>query len=235
MEWMWRSRLVLFVLFFFAVSSAIFAQDSTVVNEPESQVQLREFDQKRWENLTKDVDYTESIKKKKKKRKSNFSLPNLNINVTFLKVVLITLVAGALIFLLWKIFGDAKFLNNQKIKNGDFSFLDEAEEDLENSDLENFLKEALANRQYKVAVRIYYLMVIKELMLGNHIVWEKNKTNFEYVDEMREKKEFEHFRSLTNAFEIVWYGDVEIEEKDFAVLSPSFGSFINTIRKNGQK
>ena len=149
-----------------------------------------------------------------------------------LKVVVISIVLVALIFLLYKIFGNAKFLNNQKIKTGDFSLLDEAEENLEIADLEKFLKDALDKKQYKLAVRIYYLMVLKELMFRNFIVWKKNKTNFEYLNEMRERTQFNHFHSLTKAFEIVWYGDLELEEKDFASLSPSFRKFIQSVQGN---
>lgn len=242
MEWMWRIRALIFILLISNVDA--FAQDSnsivaesetiTEVKKNEPQAELKKFDKKRWENLTKDLDYNEAVKKKEKE-KEPLSLPKFNFNPMVVKVVVVTLVIIALVFLLWKIFGNAKFLKNQKIKGGEFSFLDDAEENLEESDLERFLRDALEKKQYKVAVRIYYLMSIKELMQQNFIVWKKNKTNFEYLTEMRERKEFEHFRSLTRAFEIVWYGDVEIEEKEFIVLSPSFSNFINSIRSNGQK
>ncbi len=242
MEWMWRIRAFLFILLTYTTSA--FAQDSTVVigesdtitevKQSEPNIELKKFDEKRWENLTKDLDYNEAVKKKEKP-KDPLEMPKFNFNPMAVKVVVVTVVIIALVFLLWKIFGNTKFLKNKKTKGGEFSFLDEAEENLEESDLERFLREALEKKQYKVAVRIYYLMSIKELMQQNFIVWKKNKTNFEYLTEMRERKEFEHFRSLTRAFEIVWYGDVEIEEKEFIVLSPSFNSFINSIRSNGQK
>lgn len=242
MEWMWRIRALLFILLtltagaFAQDSAAVIAESDTIaeVKRSEPAVELKKFDEKRWENLTKDLDYNESVKKKEKE-KDPLAMPKFNLNPMVVKVVVVTLVIIALVFLLWKIFGNAKFLKNQKIKGGEFSFLDEVEENLEESDLERFLREALEKKQYKIAVRIYYLMSIKELMQQNFIVWKKNKTNFEYLTEMRERKEFEHFRSLTRAFEIVWYGDVEIEEKEFTVLSPSFSSFINSIRSNGQK
>ncbi len=231
MEWMWRIRLLLLLLLF---SAKAFAQDSSfVVIEKENAVELKKFDEKRWEKLTKNLDYNEEIKKKKKS--SDLSLPDFNVNQDVVKIVVVSMVILALVFLLWKIFGNTKFLNNRKIKSGEFSFLDEAEENLEGSDLDRFLKDALDKKQFKVAVRIYYLMSIKELMRQNFIVWKKNKTNFEYITEMRERKEFEHFCSLTRAFEIVWYGDVEISESEYAVLSPSFGTFINSIRSYGQE
>ncbi len=242
MEWMRRSRALLFILLTF--STVAFTQDSTTiiaesdtineVKKSEPNVELKKFDEKRWENLTKDLNYNEAVKKKEK-AKDSLSMPKFNFNPVVVKVVVVTLVIIALVFLLWKIFGNAKFLKNKKIKEGEFSFLDEAEDNLEESDLDRFLREALEKKQYKVAVRIYYLMSIKELMQQNYIMWKKNKTNFEYLTEMRERKEFEHFRSLTRAFEVVWYGDLDIEEKEFVILSPSFTSFINSIRSNGQK
>lgn len=231
---MWRNDFLKILLLCFVFTGKVLAQDTSSAKvDTETSVKLNEFDQKRWNSLTKDLDYTETLKKKKQERP--FSLPGFNLNQTAIKIVLIVIVIGALTFLLWKIFGNTKFLKNRKIKTGDFSMLDEAEENLEISDLESFLKDALSKKQYKIAVRIYYLMTIKELMLHNFIVWKKNKTNFEYLSEMSEKKEFDQFHTLTRAFEIVWYGDVEPDEKDFAVLSPTFGNFINSIRNNGQK
>lgn len=260
MEWMWRSRIcsplllravrgeavvrVVKCIILILSTSTAFAQDTTAViaqsstitevKKTEPNVELKKFDEKRWENLTKDLDYNETVKKKEKE-KDPLSMPKFNFNPMVVKVVVVTLVIIALVFLLWKIFGNAKFLKNKKIKGGEFSFLDEAEDNLEESDLERFLREALEKKQYKIAVRIYYLMTIKELIQQNYIVWKKNKTNFEYLTEMRDRKEFDHFRSLTRAFEIVWYGDVEIQENEFSKLSPSFSSFINSIRSNGQK
>ena len=147
MEWMWRTSTLLFILLTFC--SVVFGQDSTAVlaeietitevKKTEPSVELKKFDEKRWQNLTKDLNYNEAVKKKEKE-KEPFSMPKFNFNPMVVKVVVVTLVIIALVFLLWKIFGNAKFLKNQKIKGGEFSFLDEAEENLEDSDLERFLR-----------------------------------------------------------------------------------------------
>lgn len=232
MEWMWRNKLLLLLL------SPVFAfsQDSVIVSEAKTtKTELRNFDEKRWEKLNKNLDYTENIKKKKKRNYDYFNFPDLNINPTLLKIGLVTLVICALVFLLYKILGDTKFLKNTKVKTGDFSLLDEAEENLETADLEKFLREALAQKQFKSAVRIYYLMILKELFQRGFIKWKKGKTNYEYLSEMSDRKEFAYFQSLTKAFEIVWYGDVEITESDYAAISPSFNNMITRLRENGQK
>ena len=98
----------------------------------------------------------------------------------------------------------------------------------------------LQNRKYVVVlmvvaialifvIRLFYLQIIKELSLRNWIQYEKDKTNFSYVAELRAKKEYHTFRDLTTAFEIVWYSDALIEARHFEKLSPLFRQFIERL------
>lgn len=109
--------------------------------------------------------------------------------------------------------------------------LNQIEDNLHESDLEKALRLALDAKDYRMAIRLYYLSIIKELSMRNWIKWKRDKTNGQYVSEMMEKPEGNTFRQLTIAFERTWYGDEDIALKHFELLSPQFQNFINSLKK----
>jgi hypothetical protein len=109
--------------------------------------------------------------------------------------------------------------------------LENIEDNLHESDLERALRLALEAQDYRLAIRIYYLTIIKELSLKDMIKWKRDKTNGQYVREMLEKPEGTAFRSLTVSFERAWYSNETIMLKHFEALNPQFQSFISAIKK----
>ena len=65
---------------------------------------------------------------------------------------------------------------------------------LENDPLDIYLKKALENKEYKIAIRIYYLKVLKSLQQQGKIYWKKYKTNRHYENEMLEQEDYAQFK-----------------------------------------
>lgn len=196
---------------------------------------VRKFDQDKWKTLTKNLDYNEKkepkeVKKDKEvskdsKSTSNFSLPAIPAYVFYILIILV------LVIILIKLFDlDLRF--NKKIKPSSSINIELMDEEIHESDLERHLKEALAKKDYKLSIRIYYLMVLKELTFKNWITWKKDKTNREYLLEMYKKSNYTTFKNITNIFENVWYGDKEVNETEFNSLSINFKNYIDVIRKS---
>lgn len=82
---------------------------------------------------------------------------------------------------------------------------------IQETDLEKFLREALALGNYNQAVRIYYLQVIKDLSQKEAISWSREKTNRDYLREMRNHALSADFRSATLTYEEVWYGNLALD------------------------
>ena len=178
-------------------------------------------DSKKWENISKGYDFTENFKNRKPKKPKQpknrnsepFFYPEV-IKYVIATIILIGLLI-LLIFLLISIYkeGREKFstnLSNQPI------------EGIENADLDAFLKQALNNGSFKEAIRIRYLILLKTLNTLRFVIWKKDKTNGNYVNEMYGKVGFDLFRMLTLNFERVWYGEKEINENDYLNLIPVF-------------
>ena len=107
--------------------------------------------------------------------------------------------------------------------------LDNLDEYLHETDLDRFLREALEKSDYPLAVRIYYLQIIKSLSEKNAIKWSREKTNRDYLRETREYRLGESFRVATRAYERVWYGNQTLSATDYARLEPEFKNLLSAI------
>ena len=139
--------------------------------------------------------------------------------------VVIILLAAALVYFL-----SANVKGDKSVKTDlEFDLLHMEEAVLE-SDFDRFLRLALEGNDYRVAVRILFLRLLQKLHESEWIIWKKNKTNQDFLNEVRNRENYIQFRDLTLAFEIVWYGDQKITKEQFDQLEYLFNSFQNNLK-----
>jgi hypothetical protein len=109
--------------------------------------------------------------------------------------------------------------------------LDELEANLETVDLDPHLQKAIDNKEFTLAIRLYYLSILKELTLSNWIRWKKEKTNQHYLFELKENNHFAAFQQVTLIFERVWYGKSNFDETAFNSVQPAFKDFLFRLKK----
>lgn len=80
-------------------------------------------------------------------------------------------------------------------------------EDLHGLDLDTLLTQAEDARNYRLAVRLGYLRVLRQLSDKGFIRWQPDKTNHDYLYDLPTGPLPEAFRELTRQFEYVWYGE----------------------------
>ncbi len=215
--------LILFLLLFFFSAKSAAGED------------LRKFDREEWEDMTEGVDYTEEQKPPEDLNSNPIELPGQSSWFgdagPVLQIVLYVLIGALIIFILYKLIKSNIFVRNKKVSAKKVFSIEDADEHIHESDLERFLRESLENKDYRQAVRIYYLMVIRGLSMKNLINWQKDKTNFQYLMEVRKSDLYTGFSDLTLFYEQIWYGNAMIEENIFNKLSPVFKSFIEEINK----
>jgi hypothetical protein len=90
------------------------------------------------------------------------------------------------------------------------------------TELELMLEKALQKEDYREAIRVYFIFIIRGLIVKDWIEWEKEKTNFSYLTEMRDKPLSVEFESTVSVYEIVWYGKRELTKEEYKVLEPRF-------------
>lgn len=99
------------------------------------------------------------------------------------------------------------------------------------SELELRLEEAIRNQDYRKAIRIYFIFIIRGLSERKWIAWEKEKTNFAYLNEMRQNNLYQAFDESVILYEIVWYGKRKVDVDTYKKLEPTFKSLIQKIEK----
>ena len=92
-------------------------------------------------------------------------------------------------------------------------------------DFDQLIEEAVAARDYRRAIRLLYLKTLKTLAGQTLIDWQRDKTNHEYISELRAPVLRPAFAELTRLFEYVWYGDFAVDESAFGRLRHAFARF----------
>ena len=97
------------------------------------------------------------------------------------------------------------------------------------TELQKLLQEALTKKDYRGAIRIYFIFIVRDLAEKKWIRWEKEKTNFHYLREMAGRPEYDDFNKSVSYFEIIWYGKRELDENKFQQIKPNFTKFLDRL------
>ena len=104
------------------------------------------------------------------------------------------------------------------------------DEDIHESDFEVLLQRAIINKEYRLAIRYYYLSVLKLLSDKKMIEYHKDKTNSEYLFELENKMTRSQFSYLSYVFTYVWYGEFAVDENAFKLAEQKYQSFKNSLK-----
>lgn len=107
------------------------------------------------------------------------------------------------------------------------------EEHIEKIDLDQFIKEALAQKDYRLAVRYMYLRTLKQLSWHQLIEWHFDKTNCDYYREISDASLKENFRKVSYLYDYIWYGEFPLDEIGFQSAKKDFDRLTKTIGHAG--
>jgi hypothetical protein len=188
---------------------------------------IRRFDKDEWTKIVKGIKYNEEPVEARAEQQ-----PIRPWSGAVLRAVAYTIIAGIVILLIYYVvrYVSVDKIQRTKIETGDF---EKAVEDIETLDIGRLLEQAKRDGNYKLAVRLYYLDLLKKLNERGAIAWKKDKTNREYLAELFSGNFFfEDIRRLTLSYEAVWYGDHNLMADSFDRLATQFESIRSKI---GQK
>lgn len=209
-----------FLILFLMLSGLSFGQDSLATD-----ISVRKFDEKRWKEIVGNMNYQEEPEEKEQPQKEDdkegFSFPSFSISPQLLQAISFALVFALFAFILYYVSTNTKLSQkNRKVKPVDMTV---PVENIEELDIEGLLRDSLANGDLRLAVRIHYLLLLKNLNDAGLITWKKNKTNRDYLSELYGRNAcYDDVRSLTLAYEVVWYGEHSVSSELFQRLSGDF-------------
>ena len=129
-----------------------------------------------------------------------------------------------MVFLFYTYF-NGKDIGRSKTKNKKTGLdieIDQLEKDLPDSELDPILVRAEKAENYRLAIRLRYLMVIQKLSEKEIIKWKKDKTNGQYARELRGTEYEQHFRMLTRIFESLWYGQSTLNKQEYLLVDNDY-------------
>jgi hypothetical protein len=108
--------------------------------------------------------------------------------------------------------------------------LDEGEEQPETDDIFkiNYRREidrAVSQQNYRLAIRLMYLQLLKHLADKNIIHYRQEHTNFDYLMQLNSTAYYHDFQRLTRHYEYSWYGQFEVPGSAFETIRSEFENF----------
>ncbi|MDQ6610593.1 MAG: hypothetical protein M3Y85_12315 [Bacteroidota bacterium] len=103
-------------------------------------------------------------------------------------------------------------------------------EDIFSLNFDNEIARSSASKNYRLAVRFWYLYMLKQLSEKNLINYSNEKTNSDYLNTLSGGVYYKDFFKLTRNFEYIWYGQFPLSEEGYSLLQKEFASFKNSLR-----
>jgi hypothetical protein len=96
----------------------------------------------------------------------------------------------------------------------------------------NYQKEldrATAGKDYRLAIRLMYLRLLKSSAEKNIIQYAQERTNFDYLSQVHKTSYYNEFFRLTRNFEYAWYGKFTVTDQAFEKIKDDFDNFNNKL------
>jgi len=150
----------------------------------------------------------------------------------FIFNILPYLILGILLFFLIRFFlkVNSRTLTTGQKENAGFQFTED-EQIIKNEDINALINNAIAQQNYRLAIRYYYLLSLKLLTEKQIIVWQQEKTNEDYITEIESETLKNNFKNITRIYDYVWYGEFNVDQLRFESLKLPFETLNHSIKQ----
>lgn len=139
--------------------------------------------------------------------------------VKYLPYLVLLFILGLSIYLFAKANPGKNYLKNQS--KGKI-FLSDEEKILKKDNIRHLIDKALQEADYRLAIRYYYLLILKKLKDDKYINYQYEKTNTDYIAEIKPKELKNQFHQITRLYEYIWYGDFSVNKSQYQVAEGDF-------------
>ena len=163
-----------------------------------------------------------------------FSLSNKETSMNFVEVLMKVLAVLVVIFVIYLIVKSIMNKEGRWIfgKNSDKKIIDytEIEKNIHSIDFEKLIKNTLKSGEKRLSIRYYYLWLLKKMSHNEIIVWDIEKTNSDYLYEIKNQNQKEEFAYLSYLYNYIWYGEFNMDDDTFTKAKNSFEKAIQAIK-----
>jgi len=104
------------------------------------------------------------------------------------------------------------------------------EQNLSSADFNKLTKEAEKNSNYRLAVRYYYLWLLKKLTAAEIIEYDVEKTNSDYQNEITQTSLKSDFSYTSYLYNYIWYGEFDVNKDEFDQAKHAFTDLLKSIK-----
>lgn len=140
--------------------------------------------------------------------------------ISSLSYVTGALILAALIFAFYNFTKTGKTKKEKTPKTEEDNI--ETVEGLYQADFSTRITAAESSGNFRLALRYYYLRLLQEFSRQSLIRYEKNKTNKQYAEEVKNHKWGTDFRLATHYYNFVWYGERPLDGDAYQSLITHF-------------
>jgi hypothetical protein len=153
-----------------------------------------------------------------------FDFDGPKIAMPYLKYIMGALAIIIIVYGIIKYLGNDLRLFGKEAKSVDIPY-SESLENIHEISFDEEIERAMAQHNYKLAVRLLYLRSLKQLSDAQLIHWQIEKTNSAYLNELTDSAQRQSFGIITTQFEYVWYGDFPVDGRSFQNIYTLFQDF----------
>ncbi len=106
--------------------------------------------------------------------------------------------------------------------------------DIENNihvaDFKSLIEIAESEKNYRLAVRYYYLWLLRSLTNAQLIDYDVEKTDSDYLYELQSKDNRDQFSYTSYLYNYIWYGEFDVNTQQFDKAKHAFTTFINNVK-----
>ena len=144
------------------------------------------------------------------------------------------IIAGIIVFIAWLFYKLNPGASLLKSKEAPEMFFTEEEEIIKSKDIQELINKALEKKDFRLAIRYYYLLLLKNLTDFHLIEYEFDKTNSDYLKEITTEAINLNFEKATLLYDYIWYGNFSVSESDFYKAQKVFKNIDLQIKDNNE-
>jgi hypothetical protein len=112
-------------------------------------------------------------------------------------------------------------------KNGEIIIdINNTEQLIEEADFTQLIAEYERMGDTRQSIRLHYLWLLKDLKQRGVIDWHPEKTNADYLYEMKEDELCQEFSYLSYLFNYIWYGEFSINNDEYQSAKAAFVAYM---------
>lgn len=100
-----------------------------------------------------------------------------------------------------------------------------SEEDIFAINYQREIDKAAASGNYRVAIRLLFLRLLKNMAVRNVIRYKHDSTNLDYLMQLNNSSYYNDFFRIARNYEYSWYGQFDIKEETYKIIRGDFDNF----------